>query len=238
MAKWKPTVPPHPSGRSLRYLLDRLNDRSLAPDDYGRTLHDLGTVMGELMARHLVLKGKSVFLTVTVEEMDNLGAGMIEALSRSGANVRVACLWLHRSVVLTPKPIEVARIIQEYVDERPHKVDHLIVLESIIASSCGVRTSIMRLLSDIAPGSIHVVSAIMAREAGEQLEQELSGKMAGPLDYWTLAIDAPQNELRDILREGGNPYERLGFKHQEDKNFHMPDFIVERIRSNRPAPRW
>lgn len=238
MVTWKPTFPPNQSTEALPHLLHRLDDSSLAPDAYGEILHDLGAGMGELMARHLDLKGKSVFLTVTVEEMDNLGAGMIEALSRSGANVRVACLWLHRSVVLTPEPIEIARIIQQYVDERPHKVDHLIVLESIIASSCGVRTSIMRMLSDIAPGKIHVVSTIMAHEARSQLERELSGKTMGLLDYWTLAMDASRHDLRDILKEGGNPYERLGFKNQDDKNFHMPEFIAERIRSNRPAPKW
>lgn len=224
------------AGSSLLLALRRLSDLSVPPAAYGQAMHHLGAGLGDLMASRLQLAGRSVYVAATVEDMDFLGAGLVEAISRHGADVHVACLWIHRATVRSPEPVEVAQVIQEYIDEPPQKVDHFIALKSVISNSCVIRTSIMRMLSDIAPDHIHVTSPVMLRGERRRLEAEFPEETANRFRYWVLAIDAVLDELGNTLPGvGGNVYQRLGFKDDEDKNFHMPEFIIDRIRQRRAS---
>lgn len=222
--------------------LNQLADQSTDPDTYNEALRQLGRKLGDRMASMVDLTGKTMLVAAGAEDVDSLGRGFIDAAVDHGADVKLACLWMYRTTIHSPEPIEIAQITQEYLDPLPPRVDHFVVLKSIISSSCAVRTSLTRLLGTTEPQRIHVVSPVMLRGARRRLASEFPADLSNRFEYLVLAIDALKDESGNVVPGiGGSVYRRMGFSGQEDKNFHMPELVASRITrrhspSERPSP--
>ncbi|WAJ29526.1 hypothetical protein [Antarcticirhabdus aurantiaca] len=209
----------------LEALVDPSSDR----EAYQRALDVLGWGLAvRLASREIDVRGRTWYVAATAEDLDGLGAGFIRGLREAGATVAVACLWIHRTQVHTPEPVDVAQIVREYVEPPPSRVDHFVALKSIIASSCVIRTSILRMLTAFEPSSIHVVAPVILAGAEERLESQFPASVARRFRYLALAEDSVVDELGNVRPGvGGNVYQRLGFDNQADKNAFFPNFLTE-----------
>lgn len=194
----------------------------------------LGDCLAHRISESVDFKGKIVLVVAGVEDVDSLGSGFIEVLTRAGADVRLTCLWMDRKTLNVPGREEVANIIQEYMDPIPPHVDHFVVLKSIVSSSCTIRTSLLRMLDETEAEHIHVASPVMLKGARRRLEAEFPASVGDKFEYWILAVDAQADENGNVIPGiGGSVYQRMGFTSQQDKNFYMPALVADRIVSRR-----
>ncbi|MBA8906475.1 uracil phosphoribosyltransferase [Aminobacter ciceronei] len=214
--------------------LAALTETSTPPEAYRHALERLGDNLAHRMSETVDLKDKIVLVVAGVEDVDSLGSGFIEVLTRAGADVRLTCLWMDRKTLRVPDREEVANIIQEYMDPIPPHVDHFVVLKSIVSSSCTIRTSLLRMLDETDPERIHVASPVMLKGARKRLEAEFPTAVGDKFEYWVLAIDGQADENGNVIPGiGGSVYNRMGFNNQDDKNFYMPALVESRMISRR-----
>jgi hypothetical protein len=221
----------------LRGHLGVLTDPHSGQESFAEAMTQVGAGLGRWLASRQDLKGKTVVVVARAQVMDTLASGFIGALSDGDADVRVACLWIHRSVIQRPEPVEVSQIIQEYVDEIPPRIDHLVVLDATISSVSALAASIMRMAREAFPSTVHVVSPVALSGVKRALASRLPLGSVGRLKGWALAVDVFTDEAGNVFPGlGGNPYERLGFAEQGKGSLRMPRSIVRRIRDQRSDP--
>lgn len=213
--------------------LAKLADEHLSPEAYGQAMREIGHELGRCFARDTGITGKNVYLAVTVEDADFLASGIERALQEAGARVAVACFWNSRKKPGGVSWLDVATIVNEYREPLPDRLDHLIVVKSIISGSCVVKTNLMHLLETARPEYIDIMAPVVLRGAEDRLASEFDAETVGKFRYWLLATDDTKDESGNVLPGiGGEVYGRLGFQGQQGKNAHFPQFIKERVSAN------
>lgn len=218
------------AGRQAQDLLAALVDSRTDPPAYGDAMAGLGRLLGDALVRRHPLAGRQLCVAFTVEDADYLARGVIEAVQRAGAEVGVACFWNRRDKPFDVDWLDVAPIVQEYVEPLPPVVDHLVVLKSIISGACVVRTNLLRLLDDVRPRHIHVVAPVMLAGAEGRLGRFMPADVVGRFEYLTFAVDTQKSADGTVLPGiGGEIYQRLGMQDALAKNEFMPRLVEERL---------
>ena len=209
---------------------DSLNELLKAKGDVPRYQEAMIT-LGQELGRHIssqLSQTSSVCLVFTVEDADFLARGLLKSISEvvDADNIHVVCFWNKREQL---GGVSVAPIIRRYI-EPFDKVDAVIVLKSIISSSCVVRTNLMEILSKAEPERVFVAAPVMFAGSTEMLEREFSADVAAKFEYVYFAQDEERDPSTNIVNPGigGNVYELLGFANQEVKNRYTPRLIGER----------
>jgi hypothetical protein len=172
-------------------------------------------------------------LALTVEDADYLGAGVLDALTERGAVVSLACLWNERGNGFDLDWADVAPIVQEYVEPPPSKLDHLVVVKSIISGACVVKTNIEHLFERMSPSQVHVAAPVMLDGAQLRLEEGFRPEIAALFRYWTFEIDNERLSSGEVVPGvGGEVYGRLGLGTKQTKNHFMPSLVKERYQSS------
>jgi hypothetical protein len=210
--------------------LQRLTDETLSPDQYGQAMLMVGRALGDCFARAANVAGKNIYLAITVEDADFLASGITAALRDAGASVSVACFWNSRRKAGGNKWLDVATITNEYREPIPERLDHLIVVKSIISGACVVKTNLMHVLEVAKPNQIDIMSPVVLEGAEGRLAAEFDKDTAEKFRYWLFATDDSKDKSGNVLPGiGGEVYGRLGFDGQQGKNAHFPSFIRERV---------
>ena len=209
--------------------LERLTDESLPPKVYGETMALIGEALGKRFAERCDVACRNVYLAVTVEDADFLAAGIARALESAGATISVACYWNVRQKRGGIKWLDVATIADEYAEPLPERLDHLIVVKSIISGACVVKTNLAHLLDRADPERIHVMAPVVLAGAQERLAAEFEPALATRFEYWLFATDTEKDDSGNVRPGiGGEIYSRLGFGGQQGKNAHLPHFVMAR----------
>jgi hypothetical protein len=211
-------------------LLAELADTRTAATPYRAAMTKLGGLLGEELAGRFPLRGSTVCVAFTVEDADFLARGLIGAIEAAGGLVNLACFWNRRDNPYDIDWLDIAPIVQEYVEPLPPKLDHLIVLKSIISGTCVVRTNLLRLLNEAAPETIHIVAPVMLEGAERRLAESFSPELVASFDFASFAIDTEVTS-EGIIQPGigGEIYDRLGLGGITKKNAVMPALVEERM---------
>ena len=210
--------------------LDSLADISLDPQRYGDAMRTIGEALGRCFAAGCDVAVRNVYLAITVEDADFLASGITKGLQEAGAHVAVACFWNVRQKVNGISWLDVATIADEYREPIPERLDHLIVVKSIISGACVVKTNLMHLLDDAQSDRIHIMAPVVLAGAEKRLADEFDPEIAERFEYWLLATDAEKDQCGNVLPGiGGEIYSRLGFESQKGKNAYLPQFIKSRF---------
>jgi hypothetical protein len=197
--------------------------------DYRAAMQQLGAYLGAALSRSEIRKGEVVCLGMTVEDADFLGRGAVKSLEEAGAKVSVACFWNERGDAFDLDWAEMAPVVQEYREPAPEKVDHLVILKSVISGACVVRSNLEHLFDDISPRRVHVAAPVMLDGADVRLERGFSKDLAERFEYWTFEVDTIRTDAGEIVPGiGGEIYERLGLGAKATKNSFVPDLVRER----------
>src|ERR1700761_7488870 len=154
--------------------------------------------------------------------------GIIQALEKAGAEVTLACFWNRRDKAFDVDWLDFAPIVQEYIEPLPLKMNHLVVLKSIVSGACVVRTNLLRLLEKADPESIHIVAPVMLSGAEDRLAKWLPKDLIARFRFLTFAKDIEKASDGNVIPGiGGDICRRLGFGNEIEKNLVMPKLVEE-----------
>lgn len=210
-------------------LLDRLVDKGTESGQYAQTMYELGEKFGDLILKKFSNPSDVIALACTVEDADYLGKGIIDVLERNNRKVLLTVFWNKRLAPNKESNLSIAPIIKEFHEEGYKDVPILVIIKSIIASSCVVRTNLTKLFEESNPEQILVVAPVLLRGAIKSLESEFDDDVSKKFDYLYFAED--DQTTQDGLVDpgiGGDIYKRLGFVGQNAKNRFVPSIVKER----------
>ena len=205
--------------------LARLADPTTNVEDYSRALYLLGKELGNVLAEQIT--DKNICVACTVEDADFLAKGIIDSLGVLSSDISLACFWNQRQQALS-----IAPIIKKYCEPTVNNADVLVIVKSIISSACVVKTNLTNLIQDIEPDNIFVVAPVIHTDAEKNLKSEFPSAITEKFKYIYFAMDDEMQSNGNLVPGiGGNVYQRLGFKDQDDKNKFIPKLVKERRES-------
>ena len=166
-------------------------------------------------------------LACASEDADWLARGVLKSLSQK--EVSLAVFWNERITLNAFTGLEYSPIIKSYI-EPINKCRTLVVVKSIISTSCVVRTQLTRLINDIYPQEIYIVAPVMYKDAQANLKKEFPASISDKFNFLTFAIDTLKDKEKGIIPGiGGMVYPKLGLGDMHEKNKYIPDLVKERM---------
>jgi hypothetical protein len=209
------------------HLLDTLVDENTGSIEYAKAMYNSGVEFGNLIIT--LTNNTSYTLACTVEDADSLGKGIIDVLESKKQKVFLTVFWNKRFNIGTEDDLGVAPIIKEYHEKGDTTADTLIIIKSIISSSCVVRTNLTRLIEKSDPKQIFVVAPVLLDGAIKSLEDEFDPSITNKFKYLYFAVDSDKSKEGIVIPGiGGDVYKRLGFGTQADKNKFVPAIVRQR----------
>ena len=210
-------------------LLEKLADQTTVSEQYAQTMYELGNEFGNLIAGRSEQIGDNVILASTVEDADYLGKGILDVLENRGKRVFLTVFWNKRFTPNEENNIAIAPIIKEFHEEDYQDTPTVIVIKSIISSSCVVRTNLTKLIENVNPQKILIVAPVLLKGATENLEREFEENIRKRFDYLYFAEDDQKTDDGYVFPGiGGDIYKRLGFETQKKKNTYTPEIVKSR----------
>lgn len=202
------------------------------PIAYRATMQSLGHALGRAVVSALGER-KRVLLACTVEDADFLAHGLLSELMEGMGPQRVtfACFWNDRVSTGKSHRTEIAPIRRRYVEPHGRQLDAMIVVKSIISTSCVIRTNLLDLLDDTKPRRIIVAAPVLYKDARRNLEQEFPAEITKKFEYVYFAKDSMRTN-DGIVHPGigGQVYKLLGLETDQGKNRYNPTVVRSRRR--------
>lgn len=211
-------------------LLKDLLDSVGSPSDYQAAMVALGRRLGDITAASLSINTEAAIVT-TAEDADFLSRGIVEAFEQhlGARHVHLVCFWNDRRTLGDTVKLDVAPIVDRYMESLPTKLDILVVAKSIVAEGCTVRTNIQEIAHTTAPGRIVVLSPVVLKGAPGRIRGSFRGRVAEAMTFTYIAEDSDCDETGNVLPGiGGQVYNLLGFASREDAQRHLPKILEER----------
>ncbi|RUT04035.1 hypothetical protein DSM106972_049490 [Dulcicalothrix desertica PCC 7102] len=125
--------------------------------------------------------------------------------------------------------LKIAPILRKYQEPIQSKVDYLVVVKSIISSSCVVRTNLINLIQKIEPNKIFIAAPVIYDGAEEKLKNEFEEHIHSKFKFFYFAKDSTRTSDGEVIPGiGGNIYLRLEFDNQDNKNEYIPEIVKQR----------
>ena len=204
------------------FLEDLINNTSV--EVYRNAFLSLGRYLGRLLCQKYSLNNKNTHLVCATEDADWLARGVLEGAGIVTTDISV--YWNSRTKINSNPRIEVSPIYKEYNSSLEQR-DHLIVVKSIISSSCVVKTQITHIINDVKPEYIHILSPVMLQSADISLKKEFPSNIYDKFHFLTFAKDTDHDENGVVFPGiGGMVYSNLGI---ENIGSYLPDLVMRRL---------
>ncbi len=208
----------------LNALLVANGDR----DKYRQAMYHLGGALGEQLSQEIAGLS-SICVVSTAEDADYLTRGLLEVLDRlPSLDIALVCFW-HERWSAGRENISVAPITRRYIEPKSKgHIDAVIVLKSIIATSCVVRTDLTEILTSTQPDQIFIVAPVAYTKSRESLQSEFSPDISEKFDYLYFAEDSKIDSSGTVWPGiGGSLYELLDIQVDKDRSY-GPSLLKER----------
>ena len=213
--------------RDIIDLMHILSSPISSEESYRNSFYELGKALGTSLNQHTNNNYGETMLACASEDADWLARGVLESLSQK--QVSLAVFWNERITLDEINNVEYSPIIKSYI-EPIEGCQTLILVKSIISTSCVVKTQLTRLVNTIKPHDIYIVSPVMYKDASSRLEKEFPISISKKFHFFTFAIDTIKDNQGHVLPGvGGMIYPRLGLGDIHQKNKYVPNLVKERI---------
>ena len=169
-------------------------------------------------------------LVCASEDADWLAQGVENGLGKG--KLPVSVYWSTRNTVYQSEygeKIEISPIVKAY-EEPITKCRLLVIVKSIISSSCVVKTQLTRLIGKIHPDRIAIMAPVMYKDGVPNLMKEFHQDIAERFHFVTFAVDEDRTPEGEVVPGiGGMVYRRLGLGDINAKNSYIPQMVLERI---------
>ncbi len=214
------------NNRDIIKLMHNLSAPDTSVQVYRDTFYQLGRALGTFLNRQVEDNYGSTMLACASEDADWLAHGVMDSISQR--DVSLAVFWNERITLDKKTNLEYSPITQSY-EEPVENCQTLILVKSIISTSCVVRTQLTRLADKINPQSIYIVSPVMYKDAAASLQKEFPESISSKFNFLTFAIDTERDVQGRVLPGvGGMIYPKLGLGDGHEKNKYIPQIVKER----------
>ena len=213
--------------RDIIQLMHILSNPSTSIEVYRNTFYKLGKALGTLLDEKKHSRYGNTMLACASEDADWLAQGVLSSISQK--NVALAVFWNQRITLDETTKLEYSPIVKSYI-EPIEECQTLIVVKSIISSSCVVKTQLTRLVEKMNPLNIYILSPVMYKDAQKNLQKEFPESISNKFEFLTFAIDTSKDAQGSVLPGvGGMIYPKLGLGDIHEKNRYIPNLVKERM---------
>lgn len=207
---------------AARDQLNRLLVSRDSPQHYQAAMTELGRQLGDLVCEAIPSPAKCLVAS-TAEDADFLSTGVMESLGRTHV-VMAAVFWNNHYSIPGGS---IAPVIHQYLQPGFESADYLIVVKSIISSSCVVRTNLLALIEKIRVSKIFIVAPVVYVHAEQSLRAEFPAAVANLFEFVSYATDEVRDEFTGEVRPGigGQVYQLLGLSDQPARTGFLPQLV-------------
>lgn len=198
-------------------------------DEYRTAFFNLGEELGLSIKERYRNLGNTMVACLN-EDADWLTKGLIGKLE--GYKISLAVYWSER-VKFSVKPnIEYAPIIYAY-EEPIDNCESLVIVKSIISTSCVVKTQLARLVGRIKPTNIIIAAPVMFKGSDKNLYDSFAKTIADKMEFITFALDDERDPEGVVIPGiGGWVFRRLGLGNTiAEVNKFIPELVKNKILS-------
>lgn len=214
----------------IRKSLDALADKTTGVEAYRNAFETLGVELGRILAQKVGdVLAKETMLVCASEDADWLAKGVENGFGKG--ELPVSIYWSTRNTVYQSEngeKIEISPIVKAY-EESIAKCRLLVIVKSIISSSCVVKTQLTRLIDRIHPEMIVIMAPVMYKDAQPNLLKEFPEEISNKFHFLQFAVDEDRQGNEVIPGIGGMVYPRLGLGDINKKNQYIPHMVRMRM---------
>lgn len=207
--------------------LQTLSKPEISVAEYRDAFYQIGSALGHLLNRKIENNFGNTMLACASEDADWLAHGVLDSISQK--EVSLAVFWNERITLNEQTKIEYSPIIKSYI-EPIEDCQTLILVKSIISTSCVVKTQLLHLIGKINPKNIYIVAPVMYKNAQASLNKEFPDFISDKFKFITFAIDSERKPSGEIVPGvGGMVYPKLGLGNIHEKNKYTPKLVLSRL---------
>ena len=214
----------------IRKSLDVLADKTTGVEAYRNAFEMLGVELGRVLAQKAGdVLAEETMVGCASEDADWLAKGVENGFGKG--ELPVSIYWNTRNTVYQSEngeKIEISPIVKAY-EEPIAQCRLLVIVKSIISSSCVVKTQLTRLIDRINPEKIAIMAPVMYKDAQPNLLKEFPEKISNKFLFLQFAVDEDRQGNEVIPGIGGMVYPRLGLGDINKKNQYIPHMVRMRM---------
>lgn len=215
---------------TIRASLNALADKKTGVYEYREAFRLLGLELGKVLAsEYKSISADQTMLVCASEDADWLANGVEAGFDRG--ELKKSVYWSSREIVHVNEDgskVEISPIEKAY-EEEISDCHLLIIVKSIISTSCVVKTQLTRLIGRVSPKRIAIVAPVMYKDGMPNLMQEFPDEINSKFNFVTFAIDDERLDSEVIPGVGGMVYPRLGLGNMEEKNHYIPEMVLSKL---------
>jgi len=214
----------------IKQSLGTLADKETGVEAYRQAFYSLGVELGKVLAsKYQGVPADATMLVCASEDADWLASGVEKGIGKG--DLKKSVYWSSRETVYegeNGERIEIAPIEKSY-EEPIDDCRLLVIVKSIISTSCVVKTQLTRLIGKVTPEKIAIVAPVMYVDGEKNLRKEFPQDISNKFEFLTFAIDDEREGSEVLPGIGGWVYPRLGLGGMAEKNSYIPKMVLERI---------
>lgn len=214
----------------IKASLEALADKSTSVAEYRKAFRVLGEELGKVLAyEYKSIPAAKTMLVCASEDADWLATGVESGFGKG--ELKKSVYWSSREVVHTNADgtkVEISPIEKAY-EESIDDCELLVIVKSIISTSCVVKTQLTRLIGKISPRQIAILAPVMYKDGIPNLMREFPEQIKRKFRFVTFAIDDERVGSEVVPGIGGMVYPRLGLVDIETKNRYIPEMVLKKM---------
>lgn len=214
----------------IRDSLEVLANKTTNEKEYRSAFETLGKELGKILARTMGdIPTTEIMLVCASEDADWLAKGVEAGFNRG--KLPISVYWSTRLTIYESEEgekVEISPIVKAY-EEQIDKCRLLVIVKSIISSSCVVKTQLTRLIDHVNPEIIAIMAPVMYITSKDNLKKAFPEDISKKFQFLTFAVDDQQEGSEIIPGVGGMVYQRLGLGDINLKNKYIPDMVKARM---------
>ena len=214
----------------IKASLDALADKDTNVNDYREAFRTLGVELGKVLAsEYRMALADHTMLVCASEDADWLAAGV--ELGFDKGELKKSVYWNSREVIHTNEDgskVEISPIEKAY-EEAIDDCRLLVIVKSIISTSCVVKTQLTRLIGKTTPDQIAILAPVMYKDGVPNLMREFPEEISSKFHFITFAVDDEREGSEVVPGIGGMVYPRLGLGDMETKNRYIPEMVLRKM---------
>ena len=214
----------------IKASLEALADKNTGVEEYRKAFRKLGEELGKVLAyEYKTTPAAKTMLVCASEDADWLATGVESGFGKG--ELKKSVYWSSREVVHINEDgskVEISPIEKAY-EEPIDDCELLVIVKSIISTSCVVKTQLTRLIGKISPNQIAIVAPVMYKDGKPNLMREFPEEINRKFRFITFAVDDERKGSEVVPGIGGMVYPRLGLVDIETKNHYIPEMVLRKM---------
>lgn len=214
----------------IKASLEALVDKTTGVEEYREAFRVLGKELGKVLAyEYKATPVEHTMLVCASEDADWLATGVESGFGKG--ELKKSVYWSSREVVHINEDgskVEISPIEKAY-EEPIDDCQLLIIVKSIISTSCVVKTQLTRLIGKMSPRHIAILAPVMYKDGIPNLMREFPEEISSRFNFVAFAIDDERVGSEVVPGIGGMIYPRLGLVDIETKNHYIPEMVLRKM---------